>query len=106
MPKNKTTKRKTTKPALALTIPDVQLTPQQKSVIATRTPQPFVNERHGTGGQPFPSVEVGYIISQLNSAFSLNWDFEVLREEVMTYDKPRGKNGNEIGEVWLKGQLT
>lgn len=90
----------------SVVLKQAKLAPAQARLIKVETPPIFIQTRKGKGGKSFRYVEGGYVIARLNEVFSpLGWDFEVLKEEVVNYDKPRGTNGNEIGEVWLRGRL-
>lgn len=79
--KKTTAKRCTTarKKTTAITLSNVALTPQQQSVILSRTPEQFIKEREGRGGKVVKYVEGGYVVNKLNQAFgALNWEFKVL----------------------------
>ncbi len=85
--KNNTTK--------AIVLKEIQLSPKAEEVIKTITPKEFIRQREGKGGKRFDYVEIGYVISQLNKAFTpLGWQFEVIEEKVMA------------NEVYVKGKLT
>jgi hypothetical protein len=88
-------KNKKSDTSTAIVLREIQLSPRANEVIRTITPQEFVKERKGKGGKTFTYVETGYVISQLNKAFTpVGWQFEVLEEKVMT------------NEVYVKGKLT
>ena len=83
----------------AIVVREIQLSERQNNVIFAQTPPMFIKERKARGGKIAKYIEGGYVISQLNSAFSpFGWDFEVIKEEVV-------KRG-EKEEVWVKGKLT
>ena len=70
------------------------LSDHQSKVVNAQTPEQFIRTRKGKGKKDFSYVEVGYIISRLNGAFSpCGWDFEVVEQEISEK------------EVWVKGKL-
>jgi len=79
----------------AIVLREIQLSPRANEVIKTITPVEFIRRRKGKGNKIFDYVEVGYVISQLNKAFTpIGWQFEVLEEKVLST------------EVYVKGKLT
>ena len=99
MAKQKKAKQKNHSTAIVLR--EIQLSPKANEVIRTITPKEFVRQREGkfdkkTGKYMiFDYVEVGYVISQLNKAFTpLGWQFDILEEKVMS------------NEVYVRGKLT
>ena len=79
----------------AIVLREIQLSPRANEVIRTITPKEFVKQRKGRAGMIFDYVEIGYVISQLNKAFTpLGWQFEILQEKVMS------------NEVYVRGELT
>jgi len=90
-----TKKEKKQTPERHLILSKIELAPDTQKVLFRETPREFVKTREGKGGRKFDYVEIGYVISQLNTIYGqLNWDFEVI-------DKAR--DGNEI---WVQGKLT
>lgn len=79
-------------------VPVVSSTPQlneaQVRIINGGTPSKYIKQRPGRGGKSFSYVEVGYVIQQLNQAFSRAWDWEIQEQQI----------GNK--QVWVKGKLT
>jgi len=83
------------KQSTAIVLREIQLSPKANDVIRTITPPEFIKERKGKGGKQFTYVETGYVISQLNKAFTpVGWQFEIIEEKVMS------------SEVYVKGKLT
>lgn len=67
---------------MALVPVQVNLTPNQLSIISTPTPTQFIRTRPGPRGTQLTYVEGGYMINKLNEAFGpLNWSFEIVRDE-------------------------
>lgn len=79
----------------AIVISEVALTERQNGIIHATTPSEFIKERIARGNKKVKYVEGGYIVSQLNAAFTpFGWQFEVLEHGILE------------GEVWVKGRLT
>ena len=88
-------KKKTEPISKALVLQEMMLSPRQNGIVRAETPKEFIKERPTRGGKKAKYVEGGYVISQLNNAFSpIGWDFEVIEQGIL--DK----------EVWVKGRLT
>lgn len=95
----KPTKKKTT----AVVVREVALSAHQNMVLAAETPAQFVKTKPGRGGKKVQYIEGGYVVSQLNAAFSpFGWEFEIV-EQGQTDRK--NENSSE-GEVWVRGKLT
>lgn len=87
----------------ALVIREISMTTRQQDLISQRTPDVFVKEKPGRGGKRVTYVEGGYIINQLNKAFSpLGWDFEITAQGETARKLDKGSEG----EVWVRGQLV
>lgn len=83
------------KQSKAIVLREIQLSPKANDVIKSITPKEFIRQRKGKGGKSFEYVEIGYVISQLNKAFTpVGWQFEIIEEKVLS------------GEVYVKGKLT
>ncbi|CAK0779094.1 hypothetical protein CCP2SC5_880009 [Azospirillaceae bacterium] len=54
------------------------VTKRQIDLLARKTPDKYIKERRGRGGQIFKYVEGHYIISVLNAVFGFNWDVEIV----------------------------
>ena len=76
----------------------VVLNGAQRSIMEQRTPQDAIRTRRGRGGRDFRYVTHAYVTRTLNSAFHLNWDFEVLDTRIIPEDNPQ--------EVFIRGRLT
>lgn len=92
-----------TKEQKALVLHEIALSTRANDVIKIETPKAAVKAKPGRGGKQVTYVEGGYVISQLNAAFSpVGWDFEVVEQG--TTDR-KNENKSE-GEVWVRGKLT
>lgn len=60
----------------------------------TKTPKEFILTRPGAGGLVFKYVSIGYVVSQLNIAFGMCWEWRILEQGI----------GND--QIWLRGELT
>jgi len=97
MKKKKTLKPKSIPQSRALVIQQVDLAPNQKTMIAIPTPPEFIKQREGKGGKTFTYIEGGYVISRLNQIFSpAGWDFEIVDKGLVAEGK----------EAWVQGKLT
>ena len=76
----------------------VVLNEAQRSIIEQRTPGDAVRTRKGRGNKQFRYVTHAYVTRTLNTAFHLNWDFEVLDTRIVPEDNPQ--------EVFVRGRLT
>lgn len=95
--------KKKTKEVKAIVIREIAMTPRQEVLIKAETPQAFIKEKPGRGGKKVTYVEGGYIINQLNGAFSpLGWDFEILDQG----QTERKLDSGSEGEVWVRGRLV
>ena len=100
--KIKKTKKLKTK-SKEIVISQISLLPQQTQVLQQRTPEMYIKERPIRGGKKAKYIEVGYVISQLNTIFGPpNWEFEILEQALET----RGIGTNSKQEVWVRGKLT
>ena len=91
--KKKTTRKNNITKAIVLR--EIQLSPTAQEVIRTVTPREFIRQRKGKAGMIFDYVEIGYVIAQLNKAFTpIGWQFEIIKEKVMS------------NEVYVRGKLT
>jgi hypothetical protein len=96
------TKKKKTMEVKALVIREIAMTQRQATLINAETPAAFIKEKPGRGGRKVAYVEGGYIINQLNGAFSpLGWDFEILDQ-----GQTERKLDKSDGEVWVRGRLV
>lgn len=97
-----TKKKKVVEPR-ALVLHEIALSPRQTGIVYSLTPPAFVKKKPGRGGRSVEYVEVGYVINQLNVAFSpLGWDFDI----VESGESVRSTEKSAEGEVWVKGKLT
>ena len=60
----------------------------------TKTPKEFILTRPGAGGQIFKYVPIGYVVSQLNIAFGMCWEWKIIDKQVGTK------------QIWVQGELT
>ncbi len=105
MAKDKGSAQKPTKekPTTAIVVREVALSAHQNTVLTAETPKQFIKEKPGRGGKKVSFIEGGYVISQLNAAFSpFGWDFEIV-DQGQT-DRKIEKSAE--GEVWVRGKLT
>ena len=70
----------------------------QRSIMEQRTPGDAIRTRKGRGGRDFKYVTHAYVTRTLNTAFHLNWDFEVLDTRIIPETDPQ--------EVFVRGRLT
>jgi len=92
-----------TKEEKALVLHEIGLSARADGVIKAETPKALIKEKPGRGGKKVTYVEGGYVISQLNAAFSpVGWEFKVTERG----ESPRKTENNAEGEVWVYGELT
>ena len=65
----------------------------QLSFLLKNTPEKYVRERRGKGGQKWKYVSGGYVQKTLNLMFGFNWSFEVVKFEVI------GKQAIVLGKL-------
>jgi len=75
---------------------DNTLNENQLQFILQKTPTRFIKERPAKGGGKWTYVSGSYVQKCLNLMFGWDWDFEILKEDILT----------EAGEVVVKGRLT
>lgn len=87
----------------AIVIREMALAPRQLAVVTASTPAVFIKEKPGRGGKKVKFIEGGYVVNQLNAAFSpIGWDFEIVEQG----SSDRTTENNTEGEVWVKGKIT
>lgn len=77
-------------------VEDNSLNQKQLQHILKRTPAQYVHKRPAKGGGQWEYVTGGYVKKCLNLMFGWDWDFEIIKEDVMI----------ECKEVVVKGRLT
>ena len=77
-------------------VEDNSLNQKQLQHILKRTPNQYVHKRPAKGGGQWEYVTGGYVKKCLNLMFGWDWDFEIVKEDVMI----------ECKEVVVKGRLT
>ena len=77
-------------------VEDNSLNQKQLQHILKRTPNQYVHKRPAKGGGQWEYVTGGYVKKCLNLMFGWDWDFEIIKEDVMI----------ECKEVVVKGRLT
>lgn len=61
----------------------------QVAILTNRTPRDEVRYRKGKGGRDYPYTDPAYVIRTLNEAFGYDWDFEIVKDElVLVNGKP------------------
>lgn len=80
--------------ALAVVDTKSDLSKTVNNLFSLKTPKEFIKKRPGAGGMVFDYVEVGYVVTKLNEAFGVYWEWKIT-------DKQIGD-----GQVWVQGSLT
>ena len=75
---------------------DLALNEAQLNFILQKTPKKFIRSRPAKGGGTWNYVAVGYVTKVLNLMFGWNWNFEIVKEEILI----------DAREVVVKGRLT
>lgn len=92
-----------TKEEKALVLHEIALSSRADIIVRAETPKALIKSKPGRGGKRVTYVEGGYVINQLNAAFSpLGWEFEIVEHGTT---ERKNENSTE-GEVWVRGKLT
>lgn len=91
------------KTSKALVLHEIALSQRADIIVRAETPAALIKSKPGRGGKRVTYVEGGYVINQLNAAFSpLGWEFEIVEQG--TTERKNEKSSE--GEVWVRGKLT
>mgnify|MGYP001590176751 CR=1 FL=1 len=81
-------------------IPKTWVSERQVLRIVQKTPPQFILKRKGRGGMQFDYVPGSYFKKVLNFTFGWNWDFKIVKQEII------GEIGDSWAQVVTLGSLT
>lgn len=92
-----------TKEEKALVLQEIALSVRADTIVRAETPRAMIKSKPGRGGKNVTFVEGGYVIAQLNAAFSpVGWEFDIVEHG----QSDRKTENNAEGEIWVRGKLT
>jgi len=57
-------------------------TVKQVKLLASMTPEHYIQKREGRGGKTFDYVNINYVIAILNAIFGFNWSIEIIDKKI------------------------